>query len=104
MSDSTWRRLRRFSRPSVRDEVDDEMTFHFEMRVRQFTDAGLSRADAERAARDRFGNVNEVQSELMSINSRRRRRLDWRDRLGALWQDVVVSLRTLRREPLFTGG
>lgn len=104
MSDSTWKRLRRIWRPSVRDDVDDEMMFHFEMRVRQFMDAGMSRPDAERAARDRFGDVTEVQSELVSIDSRRRRKLEWRDRFGGVWQDVVVSLRTLRREPLFTAG
>ena len=64
----------------------------------------MSRDAAERAARERFGDVGDVRSELVSIDSRRRRRIDWRDRVDALDQDVVVSARALRREPLFTLG
>ncbi len=103
-NDSTWRRLRRIWRASVGDDVDDEVAFHFAMRVEQFITAGMSRDAAERAARERFGNVGEVRSELVSIDERRRRRGDSRDRFDALRQDIVVSARGLRREPLFTLG
>ena len=104
IGDSTWRRLRRIWRTSIGDDVDDEVAFHFAMRVEQFIAAGMSRDAAERAARERFGNLGEVRSELVSIDERQRRRRDWRDRADALRQDVVVSVRALRREPLFTLG
>jgi len=104
MSDSAWRRLRRVWRPSVGDDVDDEVAFHFAMRVEQFLAAGMTRAEAERAARAQFGDVDGVRSELVSIGMRRRRRIDWRDRIDAVRQDVVVSARALRREPLFALG
>jgi predicted permease len=104
MSDSSWRRLRRIVQPSVRQDVDDEMAFHFQMRVAQFMESGMSRADAERAARERFGDMHEVQTELVDIDSRRRRRLDLRERFDATLQDLTVSARSLRREPLFALG
>src|SRR6185436_19289054 len=104
MTDSLWRRSRRFWRRTVGDDVDDEVEFHFQMRVEQFVAAGMSRGDAERAARERFGDVGEVRSKLVDIGTRGRRRRHWRDRLDGVRQDVIVSLRSLRREPLFAIG
>jgi predicted permease len=104
MIESVWRRARRFWRRSVSDDVDDEVTFHFQMRVDQFMSAGLSRAEAEDAARERFGDVRAVRTELVGIGTRVRRHRDWRERVDALAQDVTVSLRGLCREPLFTIG
>jgi predicted permease len=104
MSDSAWRRLRRTWRPTVGDDVDDEVAFHFAMRVDEFMAAGMTRDAAERAARERFGDVANVRSELVSIGSRHRRRMDAREHLDALRQDLVVSVRALRREPLFAAG
>ena len=74
MSESLWRRSRRIWRPTVQNEVDDEVAFHFQMRVEQFVADGMSRADAERTARERFGDVGEVRSTLVDIDSRHRRK------------------------------
>src|SRR4051794_7124760 len=104
MTDSMWRRARRFWRATVQDDVDDEFAFHFQMRVDQFIASGMSRADAERAAGERFGDVDAVRSTLVRIGTRTRRRTDWRERFDAVRQDIIVSLRALRREPLFTVG
>jgi len=104
MSDSTWRRLRRVFRSSVADEIDDEVAFHFHMRVDEMVARGMSRDDAERAARQRFGDEAEVRSALTSIDAKRRGRRDTLDRFDALRQDLTVSLRALKREPLFTTG
>ena len=104
MSEPKWRRLLRFWRPDVEGDVDDEVAFHFQMRVEQFMQQGMSRADAERAARAQFGDVSFVRSELVDIGRRNSRRRDWRDRLDGAFTDVVVALRALRREPLFALG
>src|SRR5438270_11696614 len=104
MSESLWRRSRRFWRAPVQNDVDDEVSFHFQMRVDQFVAAGMTHADAEREARARFGDVGEVRTALVDIGRRTRRRRDFGERLNSVWQDVVVSLRALRREPLFTIG
>jgi predicted permease len=102
--ESLWERSRRFWRVTVQRDVDDEVAFHFQMRVDQFMAGGMSRADAERAARERFGDVGEVRTELIGIGRRARRKRDIRESLHVMWQDVVVSFRSLRREPLFTFG
>jgi predicted permease len=104
MIESMWRRARRLWQRSVSEDVDDEMSFHFQLRVDQFIAAGMSRAEAERAARERFGDVGAVRSELVGIGTRSRRRRDWRDRLDGIMQDMIVSVRGLKREPLFTVG
>lgn len=103
MIDSTWRRLRRIVSGGPAD-VDDELAFHRQMRVDEFMASGMSRAEAERAANAKFGEHDVVRTTLVGIDARRRRRLDWRDRLDTLASDVSVSLRALRREPLFTAG
>jgi predicted permease len=104
MIESVWRRARQFWRRSVSQDVDDEVSFHFQMRVDQFIAAGMSRADAERAAREKFGDVGAVRTELVGIGTRSRRRRDWRDRIDGIFQDLLVSIRGLKREPLFTIG
>lgn len=104
MTESRWRRYRRFWHSTVQDQVDDEVDFHFQMRVEQFMASGMSRDDAEREARERFGDVAVVRSTLIDIDSRTRRYRDWRDRFDGVRQDVVIAMRALRREPLFTAG
>ncbi|HTE48184.1 MAG TPA: ADOP family duplicated permease, partial [Gemmatimonadaceae bacterium] len=104
MSDSLWRRSRRIWRRTVQDDVDDEVRFHVQMRVEQFMAGGMSRSDAERAAQEQFGDEAQVRSTLIDIGEQGRRRQDWRERFDSLRQDIVVSLRSLGREPLFTAG
>ena len=104
MIESVWCRARQLWRRPVSQDVDDEVSFHFQMRVDQFVAAGMSRADAERAAREKFGDVGAVRSELVGIGTRSRKRRDWHDRVDGLVQDLIVSLRGLKREPLFTVG
>ncbi|HEY4215602.1 MAG TPA: ABC transporter permease [Gemmatimonadaceae bacterium] len=96
MSDSGWRLFRPFWRPRVRDEVDDEMAFHFAMRIDQFVADGMTRADAERHAREQFGDVGEVRATLVGIDTFRRRRMDLRDKLDAILMDVRFAARSLR--------
>jgi predicted permease len=104
MSEPRWRRYSRFLRPSVEGDIDDEMAFHFRMRVEQFMRDGLSREDAERRAREQFGDMSSARTEMVGIGKRSARRADWRDRWGSVWQDAVVGARALRREPTFALG
>lgn len=59
-----FRRYLRFWRADPRRDVDDELAFHLAMRIEEFQRGGMEREDAERATRDRFGNVNGIQSEV----------------------------------------
>ncbi len=59
-----WRRYLRFFGANVQGDVDDELAFHMEMRIRDYESQGMSRAEAERAARERIGDVDGVHSAL----------------------------------------
>jgi len=94
-----WRRYSRFWRRNVAADVNDELAFHFQQRVAEFMAAGATRAEAQRRARDRFGNVGDTQSELLTIGRRvDRHRSRWQT-LANFRQDVVFAIRGLRRSP-----
>ena len=57
-----------------------------------------ARAEAER----RFGDVTPVRDACLTIDRRRERRVAWKDRLGALAQDVRYALRSIRLAPGFS--
>lgn len=95
--EANWRRLRRLWRPSVRDEVDEEVAFHFAMRVQQFLDEGSTPAEAERRAREVFGDVAAVRDRLVAIDARNRRRADIGDLFDAIRLDARQAARALRQ-------
>src|SRR5690606_4923986 len=54
----------RFVRPSVEREIDDEMAFHLEMRVRELVAGGMSEEDARAEALRRAGNLNRIKARM----------------------------------------
>ncbi|CAA9303613.1 MAG: Acidobacterial duplicated orphan permease (function unknown) [uncultured Gemmatimonadaceae bacterium] len=97
-----WRRYLRFWGPDVDADVDEELAFHLEMRARDFEARGLSRADAVRAARQRFGDAERVRGELRDHDRRRERARHRRESMSDILQDLRHGLRGLRRAPGFT--
>ncbi|HEU4631987.1 MAG TPA: ABC transporter permease, partial [Gemmatimonadaceae bacterium] len=89
------RRHRRFLGPDPRRDVDEELAFHFSMRVEELQRAGLTAAEAEAAAARRFGNVRRVREECAELADRRAARQRRRFRLDALRRDVRFALRTV---------
>jgi predicted permease len=87
-------------RPDLTDEeIDEELSFHVESRIEQLMARGLTREDATRAARERFGAPwPDTVSRLRAAGRRREERLDLRERLEALWHDVRYAARTLVRQ------
>jgi len=53
--------------PSVDKRVSSELAFHIEMRTRELIARGMSADDARREAVRRFGNLDEVSSDLVKI-------------------------------------
>jgi predicted permease len=101
-------RVRRAFRIALRrrdlteEEIDDELAFHLESRIEQLMAGGLTREDAVREARRRFGLAwPDVVIALYDAGRRREERLAMRERLGAWWLDVNYALRTLRRQRAF---
>lgn len=98
----TWRKQFRFWRSSVREDVDDEIQFHFEMRVRDLVAAGWTEAAAREEARQRFGEPAAVRDACIAIDTRRRERVERREVLGNMKQDLRFAFRTLLKSPGFT--
>ena len=52
-----------FRRKDVESELDDELRFHFEMRVTKFIQSGLPPQEAKRLARLEFGGMEQLKEE-----------------------------------------
>jgi putative ABC transport system permease protein len=99
-----WRRYLRFWRRDYQADIDDELAFHFQTRIGELTDRGLSPADARARALAEFGDVSAFRSDLQAIDSRMERRARRTEWLDGWRQDLVYSVRSLRRTPGVTAA
>ena len=97
-----WSRFRRMFGPDPADDVDEELAFHLEMRVRELVEHGETPERARELALQRFGDYHQSRRECVVIDQRRRRHMIRSDYLAELRQDVGYSIRMLRRTPGFT--
>jgi predicted permease len=87
--------LRRlFRKDEVEDDLSDEVDHYLEMAAREHMRRGLSRAEAERAARIDFGGIEAVKEQVRGGG--------WEAAVDALWRDMRIGARGLRRNPAFT--
>ena len=91
-----------FWRARVEDEVDTELEFHVEMRIRELVDEGMAPAQAREAALRRFGNIDKVNATCRDIGRRRDRDMRRIEYLSELKQDVTFAFRHLLKNPGFT--
>ena len=97
-----WRRYSRlWGADPVRD-IDDELDFHLEMRVRDLVNDGLTQAEARERAAAEFGNVARVRAQMTEIGERRVRTARRGRRMEDLVADVRYAMRHFRRTPLST--
>lgn len=83
-----------FSRRRLSGELSQEIREHLEEKIENLVATGMSRKDAEHAARREFGNLTLVQEDSREI---------WRwPRLENSLADVRFAVRTLRKSPGFT--
>lgn len=98
---SGWRRLLTV-RSNVRGDVDDELRFHLETRVRSLIADGLSPAAARAEAEREFGDLRAIRQACVAIDERRQRRGNLLETLHQMRKDFTFALRALRRTPGFT--
>ena len=83
-------------------EVDEELAFHLEQRIRDNLARGMSPDDARRAAHERFGHVGDVREECAGLLAADRRGRARRERLRLSWLDFKLGFRMLLRYPGLT--
>jgi len=96
-----WRRYLRFFGPDVQADVDEELSFHLDNKIRELVEKGRSPAEAEREALRHFGNLKEVTTLCRNISKEHVRKVRWTDALADWGYDVRHAMRSLRRAPVF---
>src|SRR6185437_4418773 len=92
----------RFRRENSAADVDEELAFHFSSAVDELIAKGMSRAEAETIARERFGDVRRITNTLYTLSEQRERTMARTEWLDAIKQDLAFGFRQLRKSPAFT--
>ena len=96
-----WQRYLRFWGRDLNADLEDELRFHVEMREQEYRDAGMSEAEARRAAIHRFGDVARIRATCTDIGHQREREMRFTERLATIRQDAGYAVRQLARSPSF---
>jgi len=91
-----------FGSARIEQEVDDELTFHLEMRAQRLIAAGWDPDRARQEALRQFGDIGTVREDCVTMDEQRERAMQRANVIGELQQDLVYALRTLRRNVGFT--
>ena len=83
-----------FLKRKLERELEEEIRSHLEMQIEDNLRQGMSLEDSRRAARLKFGGVEQVKEAY-----RDKSRLGW---IESLWQDLRYGARALLRRPIFT--
>src|SRR5688500_13639457 len=97
-----WTRFRRLFGLEPSADVDAELAFHVEMRVRELVEQGETPERARQLALQRFGDYAGTRRECVAINERRKRHMQHTEFITELRQDIGYALRMLRLTPAFT--
>ena len=104
MTTPAWRRYLTFWRSPVEQDVDDELRFHTNMRVKELVARGMSEEDARRAVAERLGNVGAATSECVELSHVRERNKRNAAFFDALRHDLRYAIRGLRARPAFAAA
>lgn len=88
-------------RVPVKQEVDEEIALHLELRARELVAGGMNPEAARREAARRLGDVAHVKRSCVDIGTRRDREMRLTQWLEEAAHDVKFAARQLRQSPLF---
>ena len=80
-------------------EVDDELRFHTEQRIREYIQRGMTPEAAKQAVAERMGDLTPVHSECTALLAADRKAQKRRIELNISWLDVKLGARMLRKYP-----
>ena len=95
---ATWNRYLHFWGRRVERDVDDELAFHVEMRVRDNMARGMTEADARAEAERRLGDLPATRAACVEIDTRRERRMTRAQLVDAFAHDLRFGLRSALRQ------
>ncbi len=98
MRTPAWRRYLHFWRSNIQSDVDDELRFHLDMRVAEYTARGMSPDEARRVAERRFGDERKAHAECVSIDENAARAMSRGASIASLGQDIRYAARLLHRQ------
>jgi putative ABC transport system permease protein len=90
--------------PDARKDVDDELTFHLEMRTREFMEQGFPEDEARQRARDSFGDVQQIRGDLRHERKERNSERGRRDWWIGFQSDIRYALRSLQKHKAFAAA
>ena len=89
-------------RVPIDEEVDEELTFHIEMRTRELVERGMDPESARASAIGRLGDARHLRRTCVDIGRKRDREMRVTTLLHELGHDVRFAIRQMRRAPAFT--
>jgi len=95
LEDLRYRLRALFRCDDTEEQLDEELRFHFDREVEKYIESGISREEALRRARSRFGGLEQVKEECRDARGVRF--------MENLRQDFHYGLRLLRKSPSFAG-
>src|SRR5688572_9633792 len=82
-------------------EVDEELTFHIEMRTRELVERGMDPKTAREIVLSRIGDLGQLKRTCEDLGRKRDREMRTTQWLEDLGDDVAVALRQLKASPAF---
>jgi predicted permease len=95
------RRLNLFPHREIERDIDEELEYHLESRIRDHIAAGMTPSEAREEAERRFGDANAVRRACQRIGMERVRAQRRAEMIDQLRQDGSYALRTLTKRPGF---
>ncbi|MGQ0538510.1 MAG: ADOP family duplicated permease [Gemmatimonadaceae bacterium] len=96
-----WRRYRRFWRPNVKADVDDEFQFHLHERIDDLVTRGMDPVNAREEALRRFGDIEKIKGTCRVLAEDQQNRKHRSEMIGIARQDAVYAFRLMRVNPGF---
>ena len=100
----SWRRYLTFWRTPIVQDVNDELRFHTNMRVKEYMARGLSEDEARRVVAERLGDIHAAQSECVELTEVRERNARNAAFFDAFRSDLRYAIRGLRARPGFAAA
>jgi putative ABC transport system permease protein len=89
------------TRLRIESEVEAELRFHMEERVRVLMSSGLTAESAQQRAEKEFGDIEDARRYMTEVDRQAETNRRRKDYMGDLWQDITYAVRKLKSAPVF---